>query len=326
VVSAIVNAFNAGNLEEVLRHFTDDHVEEFAGAPAPAQGKAALRARIEEVRKAFPDLKIAAKRIFDGGNVWITQLVAHGTHGGEWLGRKPTGKKIGYAMLRWSWAQGGKIQRSFVVTNPATILSQIGALEGEPPHPMPEWPSHPEVIKGPGNPKFVDMAREVYASLSKGDYGAVEKYSHADILMIDHAEGKIHRGLADGRKSFDVFSKAFPDAKFSIEDSFTSGSFVVLRNKVAATHRGALGPIQATGKAVALDGADVIRFEGDKAKELESYANGVQMLQQLGLMPAAPSGDEPPPSDPPPGEEAPETDSPAESEPGDEPPPADEPP
>ncbi len=47
-----------------------------------------------DVRKTYPDLKMTVIRQFSDGDTVITEFIMEGTHKGEWLGMKPTGKKL----------------------------------------------------------------------------------------------------------------------------------------------------------------------------------------------------------------------------------------
>lgn len=47
-----------------------------------------------DVRKTYPDFKMTVIRQFSDGDTVITEFIMEGTHKGEWLGMKPTGKKL----------------------------------------------------------------------------------------------------------------------------------------------------------------------------------------------------------------------------------------
>ena len=47
-----------------------------------------------DVRKTYPDLKMTIIHQYCDGDYVISEFVMEGTHKGEWLGMKPTGKKL----------------------------------------------------------------------------------------------------------------------------------------------------------------------------------------------------------------------------------------
>jgi len=98
-----------------------------------------------------------------------------------------------------------------------------------------------------------------------------------------------------------MMRKAFPDASWELENAAAIGDYAIALYVMKGTHEGDMGPLKATGKRLALHGADVIHFSGDKTDRIELYANGLEFAMALGLMPApgtppgdAASGDAPP--------------------------------
>ncbi len=53
-----------------------------------------MKQHIIEVKKTYPDLKMTIIRQYCDGEYVISEFVMEGTHKGEWLGMKPTGKKL----------------------------------------------------------------------------------------------------------------------------------------------------------------------------------------------------------------------------------------
>lgn len=46
------------------------------------------------MRQAYPDLKMTMIRQYSDGDYIISEFIAEGTHKDEWLGMKPTEKKL----------------------------------------------------------------------------------------------------------------------------------------------------------------------------------------------------------------------------------------
>ncbi len=53
-----------------------------------------MKQHLIDVRKTYPDLKMTIIRQYCDGDYVISEFIAEGTHKGEWLGMKPTGKKL----------------------------------------------------------------------------------------------------------------------------------------------------------------------------------------------------------------------------------------
>lgn len=53
-----------------------------------------MKQHLIDVRKTYPDLKMTIIRQYCDAEYVISEFIAEGTHKGEWLGMKPTGKKL----------------------------------------------------------------------------------------------------------------------------------------------------------------------------------------------------------------------------------------
>ncbi|PWG67831.1 hypothetical protein DEM28_26435, partial [Enterobacter mori] len=79
-----------------------DRVAEFVSADCResndptgrAVGIENMRAHVLGVRQTYPDLHITVEQQIAEGEWVATRITARGTHGGSWLGMKPTGKKV----------------------------------------------------------------------------------------------------------------------------------------------------------------------------------------------------------------------------------------
>ncbi len=84
--------------------------------------------------------------------------------------------------------------------------------------------------------------------------------------------------------------KAFPDARVTVTHEVVSGPWIVEEFTFEGTHRaslrGPLGEIPATGRKVLGHSVQVIRYEDDLAADVRLYFDMVEILTQLGLMPA----------------------------------------
>lgn len=62
-----------------------------------------------DVSKTYPDLKMKIIRQYCDGDYVISEFIAEGTHKGEWLGMKPTGKKLVFTGVDIDKMEDGKI-------------------------------------------------------------------------------------------------------------------------------------------------------------------------------------------------------------------------
>ena len=55
-----------------------------------------MKQHLIDVRKTYSDLKMTIIRQYCDGDYIISEFIAEGTHKGEWLGMKPTDKKLSF--------------------------------------------------------------------------------------------------------------------------------------------------------------------------------------------------------------------------------------
>jgi predicted ester cyclase len=79
-----------------------------------------------------------------------------------------------------------------------------------------------------------------------------------------------------------LFRSAFPDLAVTVDLVVADDTFVVGRWTMTATHLGAWGGIPPTGRRVCFCGANIFRFEGDKAVELWNHRDDLGLSQQIG--------------------------------------------
>jgi predicted ester cyclase len=83
--------------------------------------------------------------------------------------------------------------------------------------------------------------------------------------------------------------KGFPDTTLTIRNELVCDAWVVQEFTFEGTHTAPLtgpqGTIQATGKRVAGEGVQIVRYEDGQAVDIRLYYDQVDLLTQLGLMP-----------------------------------------
>ncbi len=82
-----------------------------------------------------------------------------------------------------------------------------------------------------------------------------------------------------------MYTTAFPDTHFTVEDMIAEGEKVVARLSVSATQQEAYMGLPPTGKRATFTGIDVIRFANGKIVERWGEMDMLGLLQQLGVVP-----------------------------------------
>ena len=105
---------------------------------------------------------------------------------------------------------------------------------------------------------------------------------------IDRLHGIGELVAPDGiRAYFSELFAAYPDWQFEVVELVASGDLAAARWRVRATFSGPgrFQGIAPTGKPVELEGCDMFRVADEQIVENNAYTNGMQIAQQLGLLP-----------------------------------------
>jgi steroid delta-isomerase-like uncharacterized protein len=130
--------------------------------------------------------------------------------------------------------------------------------------------------------------RRLYDLINAGDIDGFGRQLADD--FVEHSEVP---GLPPTKagviQNFQMLISAFPDFRMDVQDVIASGDKAVARVRMAGTHQGEFMGLPATGKSAAVDLIDITRFGDDGlAREHWGVADQLALMQQLGVIPAAP--------------------------------------
>lgn len=280
-------ALNAHDAKKLAGFFSENGALKVAGAP-DASGRDAIAASYQKMFDAFSNFKAAPMRVFVKNDVAVVEWAFNGTHSGDMWGIKATEKPVGTQGVDVIWFDDkGLIKEQHTYYDGHTVLSQIGMSKQKAraiatvPATMPQ----PVVsTSSPEEQKNVDAAKAMTAGL--------EAKKEADFLAAiadnveydDMTQPQTMKGKADAKKFFGEMTKAFPDAKFQITNSWGFGDVVVTESTMTGTNKGTFFGMPATKKPVNLKSVDVYQFKDGKLVHGWSYSNGADMMMQLGLI------------------------------------------
>ncbi|MGP0076519.1 MAG: ester cyclase [Bryobacteraceae bacterium] len=123
-----IAALNSRDLESYVSRFDESYVGHSETAPGPIQGRAGVRQNVENIFKAFPDLRLEVEQIIASGDSVVVRFVARGTHKGNFAGIAPTNKSIVLHACNVTDVSNGKVIRSRLYADNATLFQQIGVF------------------------------------------------------------------------------------------------------------------------------------------------------------------------------------------------------
>jgi predicted ester cyclase len=124
----IDEVINTGNVDLIEQFISPEYVEIHDGKRYDI-GVQGAKDHILGVRKTYPDLYLEVIRQIAEGD-WVATLIeAKGTHLGEWMGIRPTGKVLTYTAVNINRIVGGKILEHGGAANLLGPLLESGAIK-----------------------------------------------------------------------------------------------------------------------------------------------------------------------------------------------------
>jgi predicted ester cyclase len=299
-IGEALKGLNGQDPKKFASVYADNGIVSVAGL-SELNGRPAVEQNMTEWFETFKDVKLGFSRVWVKNEMIVLEWVINGKHHGELFGVKGTEQPIGhYGLSVVTVNQEGKVGSEHRYGELGTVMTQIGgggAGTKAKPRPIPPIPAAPETIISTGTPdeeKNVEVAKSVLASLESG-----KKEADFTNLLSDDIEqdGLFHLEMSKGKdgakKFYKSFTTAFPDAKFESTKALAIGDYAIVESTLKATHKGALGTIQATKKPIAIHVVDILKIKDGKVARAWTYQNSLELQQQLGLFNVATAGNAP---------------------------------
>jgi steroid delta-isomerase-like uncharacterized protein len=286
--------WNARDAKKLAAIYADDAVMASPSAEGlkETKGRAEIEKMFTQLVTAFPDMKFGYSRIFQRGDVLVAEWVASGTDSGGIMG-KPTNKKMGFNAVSVMWfGDDGKIKREHAYYDEMTMAGQLG--QGDPkmkPRGVAEVPAgEPKWITDAENPKAAEAMNAIYTAFEKKDEKAFLGALTDDSVHVDYSMPTDEKGKDAAKKSFAMYTAAFPDMKMTPTKTWTFGDVAIVEYVATGTFKKSMGPLKATNKTGTTHGVDIAELKDGKIAKATSYANGMEFAAQYGLLPPPPKG------------------------------------
>lgn len=135
------------------------------------------------------------------------------------------------------------------------------------------------------DPKAV-VRRMVERGMVAGDVDAAVAAYAPDFVYHNPAMAGQPPGVDGMRRLISTTRTAFPDLSYAVEAMIAEGDTVAVLYTWRGTHRGELAGIPPTGRTVVATGAIVCRVAGGRIVEQWDIDDRLDVMQQLGLIPA----------------------------------------
>jgi steroid delta-isomerase-like uncharacterized protein len=119
---------------------------------------------------------------------------------------------------------------------------------------------------------------------NKGNLAAADELMAADATIVLPGMGQVSR---EGFKAFAAsFRSAFPDGHATTDELIAEGDRVASHWTWRGTHQGTFQGVAPTGRPVTLPGTVFYRLAAGKITEFRGQFDGLDLMQQLGAIPA----------------------------------------
>ncbi len=120
--------FNKGKYDLIEGLFSPNY-KYHGGGGMEEEGLDALRQFMDGWKSAFPDARLVADEIIDGGNLIAVRTTFTGTHKGNFGKLKPTGKKVKVSAMEVLRLSRGKIIEEWELADELYAMRQLGAVK-----------------------------------------------------------------------------------------------------------------------------------------------------------------------------------------------------
>ena len=127
VVRQFFNAANANDLDHMLDLVTDD-VAIHTPIPGIAPGREGFRAFMTVYFSAFPEQRVEVHELVGEGDRVAARHTHHVTHGGEFAGLPPSGKRAAVDGLELFRIEDGRIAEMWHHDDLLGLMQQLGAI------------------------------------------------------------------------------------------------------------------------------------------------------------------------------------------------------
>lgn len=118
---------STGNVERIDEFVAPECVET-DGLVRVESGVEGMAAHVLGVRQVYPDLTITVERQIAEGEWVVSLITARGTHEGEWLGMKPTGRTLVFTGVNVDRVVKGRLVEHGGAANMLMPFLEAGAL------------------------------------------------------------------------------------------------------------------------------------------------------------------------------------------------------
>lgn len=293
-VQTVADAINAHDAQKYASVFATDGIQKMAGMP-DAVGRDAVVASTKQWFAMFPDTKFAFSRVWQKDNVGVSTWDWNATDSGSgFMGAKPTNRPVGLTGATVAvYGDDGLIKELHIYQDYATVMQQLDPKAKKNSFRAPPALATSVDWVAAGSPEEdgnLGFAKAFYQALDDKKEKDVVAAATEDTTGDDYEAPASIKGLKQWRGMYREYVTAFPDFKqLPLANQWAIGGYVVSEGVLQGTNKGPIGPFKASGKPVSLHFVDIAQLKAGKIAHLQTWANGVELLTQIGVIKPPPA-------------------------------------
>ncbi len=130
-MAGLYEVFNTGDLANVDSLMITDVIEHQMMPGIEATGSEAFRQIVQQMREAFPDLRMVADEMVAEGNFVATRFTMSGTNTGTFMGSPATGRSFEVSGLDLVRFESGKAAEHWGYQDDMSFMVQLGMMPAE---------------------------------------------------------------------------------------------------------------------------------------------------------------------------------------------------
>lgn len=136
---------------------------------------------------------------------------------------------------------------------------------------------------------LIQTARGIVTGYNTSDWAGLKNIYAPDVIYDEAGSQRRIQGSDAVIQTLQGWKKSMSDSKGSVTSAFVSDNMVALEIAWEGTHDGPLvgpsGTVPPSGRKQKTPAAMIVKFQGDKVKEIHHYFDMMTLLQQIGAMP-----------------------------------------
>ena len=124
-----IDAVHQRNLDQMIGMIAPNFVEHLADEAV--KGPEGIRARVDTLLTAFPDLQVTIDPLVSSGDQVAVRITYRGTHQGELQGIAPAGNDVAFSATALGRIEGGQLVEQRTNLDELGLMQQIGSIPVE---------------------------------------------------------------------------------------------------------------------------------------------------------------------------------------------------